>query len=75
MRATIIMRVSIIIPCPFLAKPHLCLLILHMSKLGHTVSIKGVNPGGEGMEEMYPPEFLTRGDDMLNIPPPPQIFH
>jgi len=29
------MRVSIIIPCPFLAKPHLCLLILHMSKLGH----------------------------------------
>jgi len=27
--------VSIIIPCPFLAKPHLCLLILRMSKLGH----------------------------------------
>jgi len=27
-------RISIIIPCPFLAKPHLCLLILCMSK-GH----------------------------------------
>jgi len=36
MRIMKIMRVSIIIPCSFLAKPHICLLILCISKLGHS---------------------------------------
>jgi len=35
MRIMIIIRILLIIPCPFLAKSLLCLLILGMPKLGH----------------------------------------
>jgi len=58
MYVTIIMRVSLIISCPFLAKPHFCLLILCMSKLGHKYRLINKQCYGLNRKRQLPRPYL-----------------